>query len=133
MTVNKVILVGRLGADPELRATQAGLSIANLRLATDERKKDKDGNWVNATEWHRVSVFGKQAENVGRFCKKGKQIYVEGRIQTRKYQDREGQDRYATEIVGELVRFLGGAGGEAHHADTDRGEQDAGHDEEIPF
>lgn len=108
MTVNKVILVGRLGADPETRTTQSGLVIANLRLATDDRRKDKDGNWANATEWHRVSVFGKQAENVARFCKKGKQLYIEGRIQTRKYQDRDGNDRYATEIVGELVRFLGG-------------------------
>jgi single-strand DNA-binding protein len=112
MTVNKVILVGRLGADPETRTTQGGMVIANLRLATDDRQKDKDGNWTNVTEWHRVAVFGKQAENVARYCKKGKQLYVEGRIKTRKYQDRDGNDKYATEIVADTVRFLGGGGRE---------------------
>ena len=108
MTVNKVILVGRLGADPEVRTTQSGTEVANLRLATDERRKDKDGNWGSHTEWHRVTCFGKTAENVGRFCQKGKQLYIEGKISTRKWQDKDGADRWSTEVVADQVRFLGG-------------------------
>ncbi len=111
--VNKVILLGNLGADPELRSTQNGQSVCTLRLATSEKYKDRDGNLQEKTEWHRVVVWGPQADNVNRFCKKGKQIYLEGRIQTRKWQDKEGKDQYTTEIVADSVRFLGGAGGGA--------------------
>lgn len=111
MTVNKVILVGNLGADPETRTSQAGNMICNLRLATSDRRKDRDGNWTDHTEWHRVVCFGRTAENVARYCRKGKQIYVEGRIQTQKWQDREGKDRYTTEIVANNIRFLGGRDG----------------------
>ena len=108
MTVNKAILIGNLGQDPEMRTTSSGLAIANLRLATSDRRKDRDGNWQDHTEWHTVTVFGKAAENVAKFCRKGKQLYVEGRIQTRKWEDKDGRDRWSTEIVADNVKFLGG-------------------------
>ena len=108
MTVNKVILVGRLGADPETRTAQSGTMIANLRMATDDRRKTQDGNWETVTDWHRVVCFGRTAENVARFCKKGKQLYIEGKIKTRKWQDKDGNDRWSTEVVADQVRFLGG-------------------------
>ena len=110
MTVNKAILIGNLGADPEMRTTGSGTTVANLRVATTDRRKDRDGNWTDHTEWHSVVVFGRTAENVGRFCKKGKQVFIEGRIQTRKWQDKDGRDRWSTEIVADNVRFLGGRG-----------------------
>lgn len=106
MTVNKVMLIGNLGADPETRTTQTGLMIANLRIATTHRVK-RDEQWQNETEWHRVSCFGKTAENVARYCKKGKQLYIEGRLKTRKWQDKDGNDRWSTEVVANEVRFLG--------------------------
>ena len=111
MTVNKAILVGNLGQDPEMRTTGSGTTVSNLRVATTDRRKDRDGNWTDHTEWHNVVVFGKTAENVGRYCKKGKQLYIEGRIQTRKWQDRDGNNRYSTEVVADQVRFLGGGCG----------------------
>ena len=113
MTVNKAILVGNLGQDPEIRSTGNGTPVATLRIATSDRRKDRDGNWTDQTEWHTVVVFGRQAENVGRYCRKGKQLFIEGRIQTRKWQDRNGRDRYNTEIVADTVRFLGGRGDDA--------------------
>ena len=108
--VNKVILIGNLGQDPEGRETQSGFAVANLRLATNERRKDKSGEWCDHTEWHSVVCFGKTAENVVRYCRTGKQLFIEGRIQTRKWEDKEGNSRYSTEIVADSVRFLGGAG-----------------------
>ncbi len=111
MTVNKAILVGNLGQDPEMRTTAGGNAVCNLRIATSDRRKDRDGNWTDHTEWHSVVCFGRTAENVGRFCRKGKQVYVEGRIQTRKWQDRDGKDRWSTEIVADQIRFLGGRDG----------------------
>jgi single-strand DNA-binding protein len=112
MTVNKVILVGNLGADPETRTTQGGMMIANLRVATTSREKDRDGNWADQTEWHRVVVFGKQAESASRFLKKGRQVYVEGRIRTQKWTDKEGKERFTTEVLANDLRFLGGGGRE---------------------
>ncbi|MSQ01454.1 MAG: single-stranded DNA-binding protein [Myxococcales bacterium] len=109
--VNKVILIGNLGQDPELRSTGGGQSVGSLRVATTDKFKDKEGNLQERTEWHTVVVWGRDAENVHRYCKKGKQLYIEGRLQTRKWQDKEGKDRYNTEVVAEVVRFLGGAGG----------------------
>lgn len=105
--LNKVMLIGRLGNDPEIRHTQSGNAVGNLSLATDRRVKDKNGNWNSETEWHRVVCFGKTAENVERYCKKGKQVYIEGRLQTRKWQDKEGRDRWSTEVVANLINFLG--------------------------
>lgn len=105
--VNKVILIGNVGADPEVRQTGGGNAVANLRVATSDRQKDKDGNWVDHTEWHSVVCFGKTAEQVQRFVKKGKQIFVEGKLATRKWQDKEGKDRYTTEVVAFNIRFLG--------------------------
>lgn len=110
MTVNKVILVGNLGADPESRSTQSGSTVANLRIATTERAKDRDGNWNDHTEWHRVACFGRTAENVAKYCRKGKQVYIEGKIRTRKWQDRDGNDRWSTEVIADQIRFLGGRG-----------------------
>ena len=106
MTMNKAILIGNLGRDPEIRETGSGLKIAHLSLATTHRTK-RDGEWTDQTEWHRITVFGRQAENVGRFCSKGSQVCVEGRIQTRQWEDKEGSTRYTTEIVADDVRFLG--------------------------
>ena len=92
-------------------ATTSGTAIVNLRLATTDRRKDREGNWTDHTEWHTIVAFGRQAENVNRFCKKGKQIFVEGRIQTRKWQDRDGNDKYTTEIRSDRIVLLGGRGG----------------------
>jgi single-strand DNA-binding protein len=113
--VNKVILVGHLGKDPEVRYAPNGGAVANITLATSESWKDKaTGEKQERTEWHRVVFFGKLAEIAGEYLKKGAQIYVEGRLQTRKWQDKEGKDRYTTEVVGGEMQMLGsrsGAGG----------------------
>jgi single-strand DNA-binding protein len=110
-SVNKVILVGNLGADPEMRYLPSGEAVANIRIATTDTWKDKDGNKQEATEWHRISFFGRQAEVCGQYLKKGSQIYVEGSIRTRKWQDKEGQERYSTEIRGDRMQMLGGRQG----------------------
>src|SRR2546426_11463821 len=106
--VNKVILVGNLGANPEMRFTQGGQAVANLRIATTERWTDKSGQRQEATEWHRVVVWGKQAEIVAQYLTKGRQVFIEGRIRTRQWQDQTGQKRYTTEIVAQNVQMLGG-------------------------
>jgi single-strand DNA-binding protein len=106
-SVNKVILIGNLGADPEIRYLPSGEAVANLRLATTDTWKDKDGNKQESTEWHRVSFFGRQAEVCGQYLKKGSQIYIEGSIRTRKWQDKDGQDRYSTEVRGDRMQMLG--------------------------
>jgi single-strand DNA-binding protein len=108
--VNKVILVGNLGANPEMRFTQGGQAVANLRIATTERWTDKNGQKQEATEWHRVVVWGKQAEIVGKYLTKGRQVFIEGGIRTRQWQDQQGQKRYTTEIVARNVQMLGGRG-----------------------
>ena len=104
--LNKVMLIGRLGRDPELRYTQTGSPVASLNIATDESYVDRDGNKVERTEWHRVSVFQRQAENCANYLAKGSLVYVEGSLQTRKWQDQNGQDRYTTEIKAQRVQFL---------------------------
>ena len=110
--VNKVILVGNLGADPEVRYLPSGDAVANIRLATTDRYKDKaSGEMKEATEWHRVSFFGRLAEIVSEYLKKGSSVYLEGRIRTRKWQAQDGTDRYSTEIVAEQMQMLGGRGG----------------------
>ena len=110
--VNKVILVGNLGADPEIRYMPNGGAVANVTVATTESWKDKQsGENQEKTEWHRVVFFARLAEIVGEYLKKGSQIYVEGRLQTRKWQDKSGQDRYTTEIVANEMQMLGSRGG----------------------
>tara|TARA_R110000796_G_scaffold38630_1_gene96983 strand:- start:2127 stop:2522 length:396 start_codon:yes stop_codon:yes gene_type:complete len=131
MSVNKAILVGRLGVDPELRTTGSGTSVVNMRMATTDRRKDGD-EWVDYTEWHNVTVWGRSAENVAKFCSKGKEIYVEGRIQTRKYTDKTGNERFSTEIVADNVRFLGSKADNAPAAQTQKPAYNQG-DEHIPF
>lgn len=111
MGVNKVILVGNLGKDPELRYTQSQTPVCTYSLATGERRKDASGNWVDHTEWHNVVCFGKTAEHCSNYLKKGRQVYIEGKIQTRKWQDKEGKDRYTTEILANTVQFLGTGSG----------------------
>ena len=111
-SVNKVILVGNLGADPEVRYLPSGDALANIRLATTDRYKDKtSGEMKEATEWHRVVFFGRLAEIVNEYLKKGSSVYLEGRIRTRKWQAQDGTDRYSTEIVAEQMQMLGGRGG----------------------
>lgn len=118
-SVNKAILIGHLGADPEMRYSPSGDAIANIRLATSETWKDKDGVKQSKTEWHRVVFFGKLAEIVGQYLRKGSLAYVDGKIQTRKWRDKEGQDRYSTEIVADCMQLLGGRGGDGNKAADD--------------
>jgi single-strand DNA-binding protein len=110
-SVNKVILVGNLGRDPETRYTAGGDPITNVSIATTDTWKDKSGEKQEKTEWHRVAFFGKLAEIAGEYLKKGSQVYVEGRLQTRKWQDKDGQDRYTTEIVADRMQMLGSRAG----------------------
>src|SRR5450755_2578429 len=110
-SVNKVILIGNLGRDPETRYTTGGDAVTNIRLATTDTWKDKAGEKQEKTEWHSVVFFGRQAEIAGEYLKKGRQVYVEGRLQTRKWQDKEGQDRYTTEIIADVMQMLGSRSG----------------------
>ena len=109
-SVNKVILVGNLGADPELKHTPSNRALCNLRIATTEVFKDKSGQRQEKTEWHRVTVWGDQAENCSKYLSKGRSVYIEGRLQTRSY-DKDGQKHYATDVVADRVVFLGSGGG----------------------
>jgi len=113
MGINKVMLLGNLGKDPEIRYTPQQMAVCRFSLATGERKKDQSGNWVDHTEWHNVVVFGKVAENCAKYLKKGRQAFIEGRIRTNKWQDKEGKDRYTTEILADNVQFVGGGRGES--------------------
>lgn len=106
-SINKAILIGNLGVDPELRQTEGGTPVCQLSVATNERWKDQSGATQERTEWHRVIVFGRQAENVAKYLTKGRSVYVEGRIQTRSW-EKDGQKRYTTEIVAQTVQFLSG-------------------------
>jgi single-strand DNA-binding protein len=114
-SVNKVILIGNLGADPELKYTPSNRPVCNLSLATNEVFKDKSGQRQERTEWHRVTVWGESAENCSKYLAKGRSVYIEGRLQTRSWDDKEGKKRYSTEVVADRVVFLGsgGGGGEA--------------------
>src|SRR4029077_18545745 len=112
--INKVILIGNLGADPETRAMPSGTTVANLRVATSESWRDKQsGEQQERTEWHRVALFGRLAEIAAEYLKKGSQVYIEGSLRTRKWQDKQGNERYSTEIVGNEMQMLGGRGGGA--------------------
>lgn len=140
-SVNKVILLGNLGADPELRYTPGGQPVCELRLATNESWTNRDGQRTERTEWHRVVVWGKQGENCSNYLKKGRQVYVEGRLQTRSWEDREGNKRYTTEIIALQVVFLQSGGrerGEREEApppmeDFDAPPDGGSPDNEIPF
>jgi single-strand DNA-binding protein len=126
-SVNKVILIGNLGADPEMRFLPSGESVCNLRMATTEKWKDKaTGDMKEATEWHRISLFGRQAEIAGEYLKKGSSAYIEGSLRTRKWQDKEGRDQYTTEIRADRIQLLGGRGGSGGGGDVDFGSGSAG-------
>ena len=112
--INKVILIGNLGADPETRAMPSGTTVANLRVATSESWRDKQtGEQQERTEWHRVALFGRLAEIAGEYLRKGSLVYIEGSLRTRKWQDKQGNERYSTEIVGNELQMLGGRSGAA--------------------
>lgn len=132
--LNKVMIIGRLGAAPELRYTQAGQPVCSLRVATDESYTDKDGNRVEATEWHRVITFQRAAENCNKYLSKGSLVYVEGKLATRKWQDQNGHERYTTEIRAERVQFLDrkGDGGQKPAQRKERGSEQYD-DDSIPF
>ncbi len=128
-SVNKVILIGNLGRDPETRYMPDGGAVTNVSIATTETWKDKNGEKQEKTEWHRVAFFGKLAEIAGEYLKKGSQVYVEGRLQTRKWQDKDGQDKYTTEIVADRMQMLGsrqGMGGADRGAEREAPEREGG-------
>ena len=146
-SVNKVIIVGNVGRDPELRYTQSGQPVASFSIATNERFKDKDGNWKDRTEWHRIVAWARLAEICGEYLRKGSQVYVEGRIQTRDWEDKEGNKRQTTEIIALGMQMLGRRGGDGGGPSvSDDGNQtrgggggedvpppSGGADDEIPF
>jgi single-strand DNA-binding protein len=140
--VNKVIIVGNLGKDPEVRFTPNGKALAKFPVATSEKWTDQDGNRQERTEWHNVVVWGKQAESCGQYLSKGRQVFIEGSIRSRQYDDKDGNKRYITEIVARDVRFLGGGGGgggagrspqEAVHVPAGEDAGPPGEDDDIPF
>lgn len=126
---NKVMLMGNLGADPEMRYTQGGNAVANFRIATTERWKNADGEPQEKTEWHRIVVWGKQAEACGEHLRRGRAVFVEGSLQTREWEDKEGIKRWTTEVKADRVQFVGGVPTERR---TDANEPVPG-EEEIPF
>jgi single-strand DNA-binding protein len=138
-SVNKVILIGNLGRDPELRYTQSGQAVTNFTIATSERFTDRSGDQQERTEWHRIVVWGKTAENCAQYLAKGRSVYVEGRLQTREWEDKEGNKRQTTEISAQRVQFLGGprsggapAGGPPAGGGSAQDPEPGGGDE-IPF
>jgi single-strand DNA-binding protein len=146
MSVNKVLLIGNLGKDPEVRFTPTGRAVARFPLATSEVWNDQDGQRQERTEWHNIVVWGKQAETCGQYLAKGRQVYIEGGIRTRQYDDKEGHKRWFTEIIAQRVQFLGARGGgdsARGGGDSARGGADApdetppgpasAEDDDIPF
>ncbi len=142
-SINKVILIGNLGSDPEVRFTPSGSAVANFNIATNESWKDKNGQDQERTEWHKIVVWGKQAENCGEYLSKGRPVYIEGRLQTREWNDKDGNKRYTTEIIANTVQFLGGRPGEgggktyteakASAPSAPKSEAPAAMDDDIPF
>jgi len=132
-SVNKVILVGNLGRDAELRYTPGGAAVATINMATTEIWNDKGGQRQEKTEWHRIVLWGKTAESLNEYLTKGKQIYVEGRLQTRQWDDKDGNKRYTTEIRGDRVVLLGGGGGGGAGRQATRGAAGAGAHAEDPM
>ena len=131
--INKVILVGNLGKDPEVRYMPSGGAVANITVATSEQWKDKQtGENQERTEWHRVVMFGRLGEIAGEYLRKGSQVYIEGKLQTRKWQGQDGQDRYTTEIVANEMQRLGGRGGSGGSADFNQGGGGGGQPQQPP-
>jgi single-strand DNA-binding protein len=136
--VNKVILIGNLGADPEIKYLSSGMTVASFRIATTENRLNRSGEKVAFTEWHRIVAFGKLAEICGQYLNKGKQVYVEGRLQTRSWEDKDGNRRWRTEIVATQMQMLGAPGapvepsGLEKEIPIDQGEP-SGPDEDVPF
>lgn len=128
-SLNKAMIIGNLGKDPEIRSTTSGQSVATFSLATGEKFKNKSGEWEERTEWHNIVLWGKLAEIAGEYLAKGKTVYIEGRIQTRKWQDKDGKDRYTTEIVGDTMQMLSPKG----KADTSFDVDSFGNFDEPPF
>jgi single-strand DNA-binding protein len=142
MSINKVILIGRLGMTPEVRHTPGGASVANFNLATNEKWTDKSGQKQERTEWHKVVTWGKNAELAGKYLVKGREVYVEGRIQTREFLDKDGQKKYATEVQAERINFLGGTSADGKNppklgalapADESGPEPDMSKFDDLPF
>lgn len=142
-SLNKVMLIGNLGKDPEVRFTASGQAVASFSLATSEKFKGKSGEWEERTEWHNITLWGKLAEIAGEYLSKGKTIYVEGRLQTRKWQDKSGNDRYTTDIVGDKMQMLSAKGERSGGGDTSSSPKSGGssssyeeppfQDDDIPF
>jgi single-strand DNA-binding protein len=140
-SLNKVMLIGNLGKDPEVRYTASGTAVAGFSLATSERFKGKNGEWEDRTEWHNITLWGRLAEIAGEYLAKGKTVYIEGRLQTRKWQDKDGRDRYTTEVVGEKMQMLSGKGeGGGRPGGRQESQEPAGYeepvfnpDDDIPF
>jgi len=126
MSINKVILIGNLGQNPEVKHSASGQAICNLSIATNESWTDKNGQKQEKTEWHRVVVFGKLAELCGQYLQKGRQAYIEGKLQTRSWQDKDNQTRYTTEVVAQSVQFLGGNAGAGRSQSQDYGNSSYG-------
>jgi single-strand DNA-binding protein len=141
MSVNKVLLIGNLGKDPEVRFTGGGQAVARFPVATSEVWNDREGQRQERTEWHNVVVWAKQAEACGQYLQKGRQVYIEGSIRTRQYDDKDGNKRYMTEVIAQRVQFLGGRGGDAPSRGAGReqgGSEDMPpaplpEDDDIPF
>lgn len=140
-SLNKVMLIGNLGKDPEVRYTASGQAVAGFSVATSEKFKGKSGEWEERTEWHNITLWGKLAEIAGEYLSKGKTVYIEGRLQTRKWQDKSGNDRYTTEIVGDKMQMLspkgerrgGDAGFEPAAGGGGNHEEPPFQDDDIPF
>ncbi|HEX9078181.1 MAG TPA: single-stranded DNA-binding protein [Desulfuromonadaceae bacterium] len=132
-SLNKVMLIGNLGKDPEVRYTPSGQAVASFNLATSEKFKNKNGEWEERTEWHRVTLWSRLAEIAGEYLSKGKTVYIEGRLQTRKWQDNSGNERYTTEIVGEKMQMLSPKGEGRRGGDVTSEPVAGGGYEEPPF
>ena len=132
-SLNKVMLIGNLGKDPEVRFTASGQAVASFSLATSEKFKGKNGEWEERTEWHNITLWGKLAEISGEYLSKGKTIFVEGRLQTRKWQDKSGNDRYTTEIVGDKMQMLSPKGEKGGGETTSTPKNSVASYEEPPF
>jgi len=139
-SLNKVMLIGKLGKDPEVRFTASGQAVAGFSLATNEKFKSKSGEREERTEWHTITLWGKLAEIAGEYLSKGKMAYIEGRLQTRKWQDKSGNDRYTTEIIGDKLQLLSPKGEASRSSDSaphsvtsDRMEEPPFQDDDIPF